>query len=414
MTTTVVPSRAPSAVHRLSLMAVWLTMALSAVVLVEPAPVDAGLIGLIILLPAVGLAQFDRVTGLYLAAWLLICAGGYISCIFAIDEPLATKHNNLTLYLSLSSAVLAAFIRTDPARHLRVIENGMMVAGLIAASTALIGIFHLVPGWEVFVRFDRATGTFKDPNVLGAFLAVPAMIALNRVASRQSAASVPGRLWYLIVLLITGLALLLSLSRGAVINLGVAVMVYFYLRFIAARATAERLHLVLFVAAGVTAALFIGVAALSFGPIGDLMASRLGAQSYDTGEQGRFAGQRIAMDVISANPLGIGPINFSPQYHIEAPHEVYLSMFLNCGWLGGFVWLLLCAATLFFGCRHALRPTPVQDQLFLYVGCWAGLVVEGFIIDSDHWRHLFFVLAAIWGIVASGQYQRPVFHGART
>jgi hypothetical protein len=99
-------------------------------------------------------------------------------------------------------------------------------------------------------------------------------------------------------------------------------------------------------------------------------------------------------------------LQFAPHYHGENPHEVYLSMFLHSGWIGGFAFILLCLATLFFGFRHTLRQTNVQASLIVFTGCWCGLIFESFIIDSEHWRHLFVVLAVIWGIVASPLYQR--------
>ncbi len=395
------PMPGRSAVHLLSLGAVWLAMALSAIVLFEPAPIDAVLMGLIVLLPAVGLARFDRITGLYIATWLIICAGGFYSAISAVDLRQANTHIGITLYLALASAVLAAFVRTNPARHVRVIESGLLFAGAVASITALIGIFQLLPGAGIFVLYERATGTFKDPNVMSAFMVVPIMIAMQRVAE-------PGvsRLGYAALMLAMILALILSLSRGAYLSLFVAVIVFLYLRFISARAVADRLQLILFVAGGIVAAVLIGIAALSFDRIGDLMATRLSAQAYDTGEQGRFAGQEIALNVIAEHPFGIGPIQFSPTFHGENPHQVYLSMFLNSGWIGGFVFILLCLATLFFGLRHTLRSTPVQNSLIVFTSIWVGLLAESFIIDSDHWRHLFIVLAMIWGIVASGLYQR--------
>jgi O-antigen ligase len=395
-----------SFVHALSLKLVWLTMALAAIVLFEPAPIDAMLMGLMILLPAIGLAQFDKITGFYCATWLIICAGGFISAIWAIDLRQANTHIGITLYLSMASVVLAAFVRTDPLRHIRIIEAGLIFAGAVASITALIGIFNLVPGAGLFVLYDRATGTFKDPNVMSAFMVVPITIALQRVTE-------PGllrRISYGALMLVMTLALIMSLSRGAYFSLLVSVLSFFYLRFISARAVADRLNLLLLVAAGIAVAVLIGMAALSFDRFGDLMASRLGAQAYDTGEQGRFAGQRIALTVIAEHPFGIGPLQFEPQFHAEVPHQVYLSMFLHSGWIGGFAFLLLCLATLFFGFRHTLRSTPVQSSLIVFVGCWCGLVAESFIIDSDHWRHLFIVLAVIWGIIASAQYQRPLMN----
>jgi hypothetical protein len=29
---------------------------------------------------------------------------------------------------------------------------------------------------------------------------------------------------------------------------------------------------------------------------------------------------------------------------------------------------------------------------------FAGLVLEGFVIDTDHWRHFFILVGCIWGL----------------
>ena len=58
-------------------------------------------------------------------------------------------------------------------------------------------------------------------------------------------------------------------------------------------------------------------------------------QSYDEGPDGRFGGQQKAARLILEHPLGIGAQQFAPQHHHEEPHNVYLAMFLNAGWLGG-------------------------------------------------------------------------------
>ncbi len=46
-----------SAVHRIALALVWITIASSAVVFSEPAPVDALTMGLLVLLPVIGLTR---------------------------------------------------------------------------------------------------------------------------------------------------------------------------------------------------------------------------------------------------------------------------------------------------------------------------------------------------------------------
>ena len=76
-------------------------------------------------------------------------------------------------------------------------------------------------------------------------------------------------------------------------------------------------------------------------------------QSYDEGPEGRFGGQQKAAGLILEHPFGIGAQQFVPQYHHEEPHNVYLTMFLNAGWLGGLLFLSLVVSTGVWGLRHA-------------------------------------------------------------
>ncbi len=51
-----------------------------------------------------------------------------------------------------------------------------VVGAMIASLLAIAGYFNLVPGGrDLLTLYDRARGTFKDPNVLGAFLILPAL-----------------------------------------------------------------------------------------------------------------------------------------------------------------------------------------------------------------------------------------------
>ncbi len=95
-------------------------------------------------------------------------------------------HVSITLYLALSSVVMAAFVAHNPDANVRLIMSAYMVAALVAASAALIGYFDLVPGlYDIFTEFGRARGTFKDPNVLGAFLVPALLYAFNVVLTAR-------------------------------------------------------------------------------------------------------------------------------------------------------------------------------------------------------------------------------------
>ena len=91
---------------------------------------------------------------------------------------------------------------------------------MAAALGGIAGYFDLVPGaHELMTRWGRATGFFKDPNVFGPFL-IPALVY---ALSRLSGAPLRKSLLPLGVLGVVGFAILLSFSRGAWFNLAVAV-----------------------------------------------------------------------------------------------------------------------------------------------------------------------------------------------
>ena len=57
-----------------------------------------------------------------------------------------------------------------------------MIGGVIASLAAIFGYFRVLPSLnDLLLLYDRARGTFKDPNVLGAFLIFPALLALQPV-----------------------------------------------------------------------------------------------------------------------------------------------------------------------------------------------------------------------------------------
>src|SRR4030095_16106112 len=83
---------------------------------------------------------------------------------------------------------------------------------MIAATAALVGYFNLVPGGrDLLTLYDRARGTFKDPNVYGAFLVLPALLALQSVVSDRFGKALRSAIAFGII----SLAILLAFSRAA-------------------------------------------------------------------------------------------------------------------------------------------------------------------------------------------------------
>ncbi len=210
----------------LALAAVALTIATSGIVFTEPAPIDLLTIGLIVLLPVVGLVQFNPGLLAYGALWLVAGACAMLAATFSLDTQQTMTHVGVTLYLYAATFVLAGFIAYSPRAHTELIFKAWTVAALIAAAAAIIGYFGLLPGaHDLFTRYDRASGTFKDPNVFGPFIIVPMLYLLSSALDRplRSVILPLGVAGFLM------LAVFLSFSRGAWINLFLSLLIYGYL-----------------------------------------------------------------------------------------------------------------------------------------------------------------------------------------
>ena len=83
-------------------------------------------------------------------------------------------------------------------------------------------------------------------------------------------------------------------------------------------------------------------------------------------------------------------------------------MFLNAGWLGGLVFLGLVGSTTICGLRHALVRGATQPLFLVAYACFVGNVCEGLVIDIDHWRHFYLLMALVWGMMLSSEGVRPL------
>jgi hypothetical protein len=57
--------------------------------------------------------------------------------------------------------------------------------------------------------------------------------------------------------------------------------------------------------------------------------------------------------------------------------------------------------TLAIGLRATLIATPWQAYLIAAYAAFVGEAFEGFIVDTDHWRHFFLLLGLVWGLTAA-------------
>ena len=293
--------------------------------------------------------------------------------------------------------MLTTFVVKAPLRHARLICNGAVAAAVIAALAGFAGYLGLFPGaYDLFTLYGRVSGTFKDPNVFGASLVLPAVYLMHIVLTPSGR----GKFLALVGLLLRVLGVLLSFSRGAWSGLAVATAVFTYFSFVTATTAAQRLRIVLSIGGATLAGALLVLVALQFDGVASLLTERATlTQSYDEGPEGRFGGQEKAQKLILANPFGLGAQQFDGYYHLEEAHNVYLSMFMNAGWLGGSIFALMILATVLMGARHALMRTETQGLFLVVYAAFLAHAIEGFVIDLDHWRHFHLLMALNWGLM---------------
>jgi O-antigen ligase len=206
-----------------------------------------------------------------------------------------------------------------------------------------------------------------------------------------------------------GLAILLSFSRGAWLCAGVGLALYVGLEFLTATSGRARGKLVGLVGLLTLGGAVLVVVTLQLDGVAELFAERAAlTQDYDEGPEGRFGGQEKAAGLVLQHALGIGAQQFAPYFHHEEPHNTYLALFLNAGWLGGAMFLAIVATTLWRGLNHVVRHPPWKSIFLPAYAAFVGHAVEAAVIDIDHWRHFYLLLAVLWGLMAGARRaQRP-------
>jgi hypothetical protein len=380
--------------QRLLNIVLFVTVLLSSIAFVEPSPHD----GLMIVLLAMCVAArvpFDRKLiplMLLLIVWLI---GGFFSVIQVLDQKQTVQYIATSAYLMLAAVMFAClFCGGNPVR-LVILRRAYIIAALIATAAGYAGFFHLAPGSDIFLANDRVSATFKDPNVYGPFLIFPLLLLLISLMTRGM------RVASLAIMTFLFGGLLLSFSRGAWAHFAVSAAVAVLLLFVAAPEPRLRRRILLFSVAVLPATALFVIALMSVPAVHDLFIERAKViQPYDVGPGGRFWEQRLALGVILDHPNGVGPFEFSRVYGTQQ-HDVYMQGFLVYGWLGGIAYCTLVLVTIAIGRRAALITAPWQLYLIAAYAAFVGEAFEGFIVDTDHWRHFFLLLGLVWGLTAA-------------
>jgi O-antigen ligase/polysaccharide polymerase Wzy-like membrane protein len=378
---------------------VWLVGASGAIVFIEPSPYELSTLLSIVIFFATGLRL--RLVFMPIFLLLILLNVGYsIGAIPFLDHSEVANWIATSWYMAVTVMFFAMVLADDTEARLDMLRRGLVVGAMIASLAAIAGYFHLVPGGnDLLTLYDRARGTFKDPNVLGAFLILPALFVLQSVVSDRFGKSFRNALAFGIM----ALAILLAFSRAAWGGLILTAAFMLALMVVTSPSPAQRSRIVVMAIAAVIVVAVLLAVLLSFDSIRDMFQQRASFdQSYDEGRFGRFGrhilGAQMALDL----PFGIGPLQFH-NYFPEDTHNSYLNAFMSGGWISGVCYPALVFITVITGFRHIFVRVPWQRTYLAIFAAFLGTVGESFIIDTDHWRHFWMMLGVMWGMFAAAQ-----------
>ena len=378
---------------------VWLVGASGAIVFIEPSPYELVTLAAALIFFATGVRM--RLVFMPLLLVLFLLNVGYtIGAVAVMDRPNVPNWIATSWYMAVTVIFFAMVISEDTAARLDLLRRGLIVGAMIAATAGIAGYFNLVPGGhDLLTLYGRASGTFKDPNVFSAFLILPALFALQSVVSDKLGKSFRNAIAFAVM----SLAILLAFSRAAWGGLIMTSGFMLALMVLTSRSQSQRSRIIVMALVAVILAAALVAVLLSFDSVADMFKQRASFdQSYDEGRFGRFGRYILGADMALDLPFGIGPLQFH-RYFPEDTHNSYLNAFMSGGWLSGICYPALVFVTALTGFRYIFVRAPWQRTYLAIFSAYLGTVGESFIIDTDHWRHFWMMLGAMWGMFAAAE-----------
>ncbi|MDB5517516.1 MAG: O-antigen ligase protein, partial [Tardiphaga sp.] len=367
---------APPGVLALQRALMWLVGASGAIVFIEPSPYELMTLTAAVIFFATGLRL--RLVFMPLLLLLVLLNVGYtIGAIPFLDKSEVSTWIATSWYMAVTVVFFAMVLSEDTEARLDMLRRGLVVGAMMASTAALVGYFSLIPGGhDLFTLYERASGTFKDPNVLGAFLILPALFVLQSVVSDKFGKSFRNTIAFGIM----SLAILLAFSRAAWGGLVLTSGFMLALMVVTSRSQAQRSRIIVMAVVAVILAAMLVAVLLSFDSIADMFKQRASFdQSYDEGRFGRFGRHILGAEMALDLPFGIGPLQFH-NYFPEDTHNSYLNAFMSGGWLSGVCYPALVFVTVIMGFRHVFVRVPWQRAYLAIFAAFLGTVGESFVI----------------------------------
>jgi hypothetical protein len=286
---------------------------------------------------------------------------------------------------AISIGIISAFVSMSwSRRHFETFMKFYIISCVVASILGTVGFVLQIDAltWD-----GRARGLIDDPNMYGSFL-LPAAVFCVYFLSRPQR----GKLLFVGAMAIVLLGVMLSFSRIA--QVATFSCMFGYVAFNFRRRPQRFLTIV--------GTLFVGglvLFALTSLVSPEFTTKFLGrftlAEPYDLGSEGRYARYLLVLPMIIQNPLGLGVLQLTKIFP-EPIHDIWLSSFVNYGWVAGFTWIILTVSSVVVSILN-YRRTRDEIVIALLISL-VGIVWCASLHEGEHWRHMWLFFGLVWGL----------------
>ena len=383
--------------EKLVSVSVFIFVACGAIGVIEPSPYD---FASLVAMPLWFFGGFSIHRSFLVFGFLILLFNimGFLALIPYWDNADSALYQYQSAYLVLTGLFYALYMGNRTSARVETCLAAYTAGSIVAAICGILGYFDIAGlGGEVFAHAGRASGAFKDPNVLGSYLVLPIVwLTQNLMLGRARSVLLTSA-----ALLVVFLGMFLAFSRGSYGATVIAMGLMIASVYRASRDLKMKRRIVIASAAALAMIVALTALLLTIPETRELLRTRAPPPCRITtpAKPGRFGNQLRSIPMLLDRFMGFGPLRFRLVFNLE-PHNSYIGAFANNGWLGGFLFFLLVGVTAWIGLRMMFTPSPAQRQAQVVVPTLLALFLQGFQIDIDHWRFVFFLLGAVWGLEA--------------
>ena len=257
-----------------------------------------------------------------------------------------------------------------------------VLLSIVAVIAQKMGLIGDIGTWFQGIR---AQGFFMDPNDFSPFVVFAIFYLLNKAFSYH-AFSLKYAGFLSLAAVVIGV-LLASMSRAAILDLIIALLIFFSFSFFY-----KKKHSQIFVFIGAIAIITVIVFIYAGDEIIQYLTIRfMGStdvlQDYD---QDRFFFQRQGLIMGSTHLLGIGPGQFEYTYGY-ATHNLFVRIIAENGWIA-FFFMAAMIIYIFTLLIYFAKKEAWNLPVYLFLAVYTGMIVNSFFLDTLHWRYLWFFM----------------------